>query len=262
MPYVCTEAGALYGEQGFVTERESKSSYLLFYTFGGTGFVRQKKRTVTVRQGQMLLMDCRMPQAYGTSPKDDHWYHLWAHVDGAGVDATAKRLGLPTLTPIAVSRSRLQPHFDMLLERLEGKSVTDGELVGLAVHGLLSSMLIARSRDDIPSDSPVVLAQNYVAAHFAEPITVDDIARAASVSSSYLTNTDRVLLVDDFLANGQAIRGLMELCEQAGAEVVGVAIAIEKCFTGAGDKLRAEGVHVESLALVESMEGTEINFRS
>lgn len=191
MPYVCTEAGALYGERGFVTERESKDSYLLIYTFDGTGFVRQNRRTVTVDRGQMLLMDCRIPQAYGTAPNADHWYHLWAHVEGAGVDATARRLGLPTLTPIAVHKSRLQPYFDTLLERLEGESVMDGELTGLAVHGLLSCMLIARSRDEVPQDSPAVLAQNYVAAHFAEPITVEDIARAAAVSSSYLTRIFR-----------------------------------------------------------------------
>jgi len=67
----------------------------------------------------------------------------------------------------------------------------DGELVSLAVHGLLSCMLIARSRDEVPQDSPVVLAQNYVAAHYAEPITVDDIARAAAVSTSYLTRLFR-----------------------------------------------------------------------
>ena len=67
----------------------------------------------------------------------------------------------------------------------------DSELVGLAVHGLLSSMLIARSRDEVPTDSPVVLAQNYVAQHFAEQITVEDLARAAAVSTSYLTRLFR-----------------------------------------------------------------------
>jgi len=191
MPYVCTEAGALYGERGFVTERESKNSYLLFYTFGGTGFVRQNKRTVAVGHGQMLLMDCHMPQAYGTHPDSDHWYHLWAHVQGEGVEATAKRLSPPALVSIPVPRSRVQPYWDTILERLEHDSVTDGELVSLAVHGLLSSMLIARSRDEAPSDSPIVLAQNYVAEHYAERITVDDIARAAAVSSSYLTRLFR-----------------------------------------------------------------------
>ena len=191
MPYVCTEAGALYGERGFVTERDGKDSYLLFYTFGGTGFVRQGKRTAIVRHGQMLLLDCRTPQSYGTDPKSDHWYHLWAHVQGAGAEATARRLGVPALAAVSVPRSRVQPYWDTVLERLEHDSVIDNELVGIAIHGLLSSMLIARSRDEVPSDSPVVLAQNYVAQHFAERITVEDIARAAAVSTSYLTRLFR-----------------------------------------------------------------------
>ena len=82
------------------------------------------------------------------------------------------------------------------------------------------------------------------------------------VSKDYLGPDDRVLLVDDFLANGQALRGLMDLCDQAGATLVGVAIEIEKCFTGAGDKLRAEGVHLESLAMIESMTDHDITFRA
>lgn len=191
MPYVCTEAGALYGERGFVTERDSKDSYLLFYTFDGAGFVRQGRRTATIKRGQMLLLDCRKPQAYGTEPNSDHWYHLWVHVQGSGVEATAHRLGLPALTAISVPNSRVQPYFDTILERIEKDSIMDGELVGIAAHGLLSSMLIARSRDEVPSDSPVVLAQNFVAQHYAERITVDDLARAASVSTSYLTKLFR-----------------------------------------------------------------------
>ena len=82
------------------------------------------------------------------------------------------------------------------------------------------------------------------------------------VSRDYLTSADKVLLVDDFLANGKALEGLMDLCNQAGAELVGVAIAIEKCFTGAGDRMRAQGVHLESLAMIESMSQDEIVFRS
>lgn len=82
------------------------------------------------------------------------------------------------------------------------------------------------------------------------------------VSSDYLNAGDRVLLVDDFLANGCALNGLIDLCEQAGATLVGAAIAIEKCMSGAGDRLRAQGVRVESLALIESMSEHEIVFRS
>ena len=82
------------------------------------------------------------------------------------------------------------------------------------------------------------------------------------VSRDYLNESDCVLLVDDFLANGHALRGLMDLTSQAGAKLAGVAIAIEKCFTGAGDELRAQGVRIESLAAIESMSEDSIEFRS
>ena len=82
------------------------------------------------------------------------------------------------------------------------------------------------------------------------------------VSSDYLGENDRVLLVDDFLANGKALVGLTELVRQAGGTVVGAAIAIEKGFQGGGDALRAEGVRVESLAIVDSMTDDAITFRT
>ena len=82
------------------------------------------------------------------------------------------------------------------------------------------------------------------------------------ISRDYLTADDRVLLVDDFLARGKAMRGLMDLCDQAGATKVGAAIQIEKCFGGAGDELRSEGFRVESLAMIESMGKDKITFRS
>jgi xanthine phosphoribosyltransferase len=63
----------------------------------------------------------------------------------------------------------------------------------------------------------------------------------------------RVLVVDDFLAHGAALEGLLSIVKQAGAELCGCAIAIEKAFQGGGDKLRAEGVRIESLASVASM---------
>lgn len=82
------------------------------------------------------------------------------------------------------------------------------------------------------------------------------------VSSDYLSSNDRVLLVDDFLANGNALRALIDLCEQAGAEVVGAVVEVEKCFSGAGDQMRAEGIRVEALAAIEAMSEDSIVFRS
>ena len=81
------------------------------------------------------------------------------------------------------------------------------------------------------------------------------------VSRDYLLPSDTVLLVDDFLANGAALRGLVDLVRQAGATVAGAAIAIEKAFQGGGDALRAAGVRVESLAVIERMDDTGIIFR-
>lgn len=84
------------------------------------------------------------------------------------------------------------------------------------------------------------------------------------VDRRYLGPTDRVLLIDDFLANGKALEGLMDLLEQAGAALCGIGIAIEKGFQGAGDRLRARGIRVESLAVVDAMDGEtgSITFRS
>ena len=80
------------------------------------------------------------------------------------------------------------------------------------------------------------------------------------VSRDYLGPRDRVLLVDDFLANGAALQGLLELCRAAGAEIAGAAIAIEKVFQGGGEKLREAGIRVESLAKIASMEDGRIVF--
>lgn len=82
------------------------------------------------------------------------------------------------------------------------------------------------------------------------------------VSTDYLCSDDKVLLVDDFLAGGNALRGLVDLCHQANAQVIGAAIAIEKRFQGGGDELRAGGLRIESLAILESMEDGKITFRA
>ena len=81
------------------------------------------------------------------------------------------------------------------------------------------------------------------------------------VSDEYLCPEDKVLIIDDFLANGKALIGLMDLVKQAGAETIGAAVAIEKGFQNGGDALRREGIRVESLAIIESMTDSEVVFR-
>jgi len=76
------------------------------------------------------------------------------------------------------------------------------------------------------------------------------------VSKEYLGPNDKVLLIDDFLANGEALRGLAKLVSDSGAQLVGAGIVIEKAFQPGGDNLRAQGMRVESLARVASMSET------
>lgn len=73
------------------------------------------------------------------------------------------------------------------------------------------------------------------------------------VSKEFLGTGDKVLLIDDFLANGKALEGLAAIVKASGAALVGAGIVIEKGFQSGGDRLRAEGIRVESLATVESM---------
>lgn len=83
------------------------------------------------------------------------------------------------------------------------------------------------------------------------------------VSKRFLQPEDHVLIIDDFLANGAAMEGLMELVRQAGGTVEGIGIAVEKGFQGGGDRMRANGIRVESLAIIESMDSKNhtIEFR-
>lgn len=80
------------------------------------------------------------------------------------------------------------------------------------------------------------------------------------VSEKFLNPEDRVLIIDDFLANGQALNGLIEVVQQAGATVVGAGIVIEKAFQPGGDLIRSRGIRVESLARIAAMDGTTISF--
>ena len=73
------------------------------------------------------------------------------------------------------------------------------------------------------------------------------------VSQEFLNKDDKILIIDDFLAQGCALNGLIELINSAGAEIVGAGIVIEKAFQQGGDLIRSEGVRVESLARIESM---------
>ena len=82
-----------------------------------------------------------------------------------------------------------------------------------------------------------------------------------TVSKRFLTKNDNILIIDDFLAMGNAVNGLLDLCTQAGASVSGIGIAVEKGFQGGGDALRTRGYDVFSLAIIDKMSEEGIRFR-
>ncbi len=81
------------------------------------------------------------------------------------------------------------------------------------------------------------------------------------VSGDYINSDDTILIVDDFLAMGNALNGLIDIVGQGGAKLAGCAIAIEKGFQGGGDALRAKGIRVESLAIIDKMTDDSLEFR-
>ncbi len=81
------------------------------------------------------------------------------------------------------------------------------------------------------------------------------------VSSDYLKKGDKILFIDDFLANGNAAKGIIDLAKQAEAEIVGMGFLIEKEFQHGGDELRKLGIHVESLAIIESLDNCTIKIK-
>lgn len=113
-------------------------------------------------------------------------------------------------------------------------------------------MIYARKSKSLTMDEELLTSEVY---SFTKQVT-----NTVSISHKFLNADDRVLIVDDFLANGQAAKGLIELCQQAGAEVVGIGIVIEKSFQGGRQLLDETGIPVVSLARISALKEGKIAF--
>ncbi|CZQ85938.1 xanthine phosphoribosyltransferase [Trichococcus palustris] len=114
---------------------------------------------------------------------------------------------------------------------------------------------------------PVVFARKNKSVTLRDNVYVTDVysytketTTEMSASKLFLSNQDKVLIIDDFLANGQAVSGLLALCRQAGASVAGVGIVIEKSFQKGRILLEGSGIRLESLARIEKMDPDSITF--
>ncbi|MGE5329631.1 MAG: xanthine phosphoribosyltransferase [Deltaproteobacteria bacterium] len=116
-------------------------------------------------------------------------------------------------------------------------------------------------------DVPVVFAKKQKSANISETVfatMVESFTKGTKstviVSKDYLNSKDRVLIIDDFLAEGQAVMGLADIVRQSGASLVGAGIVIEKGFQQGSKRLAGMGIHVESLAVIKSIEQGKIIF--
>ena len=138
--------------------------------------------------------------------------------------------------------------------RFEGEEVT--KILTIEASGIAIACIAAQHFNNVP----VVFAKKSKTTNIAGDVYTTKVESFTHrkvydvmVSKDFLNKGDKVLILDDFLANGQALVGLAQLVTDAGAEVVGAGIVIEKGFQDGGKMIREKGIHLESLAIVEKM---------
>jgi len=146
-------------------------------------------------------------------------------------------------------------------KRFEGCGAS--KILTVEASGIAIACMAARHFGNIPvlfakKASPSTMTEEFYGAE-VKSFTKGTVS-VVRVSKKYLNPGDKVLIIDDFLAHGEAAVGMAELVEQAGAELVGVGAVIEKRFQGGGMRLREKGCRVESLAVIESIRDGTINF--
>ncbi|WP_267200879.1 xanthine phosphoribosyltransferase [Limosilactobacillus kribbianus] len=114
---------------------------------------------------------------------------------------------------------------------------------------------------------PVIFARKHKSLTLNHDMYVADVysytkktTNRISISKKYVSPSDKVLLIDDFLANGQAVEGMLEIADQAGVEVAGAGIVIEKSFQPGAKEIKDRGIRLESLARIKSLENNSIEF--
>ena len=187
------ELGDFHCGPDYYTTREGLSSYLLKLCVGGEGTLEYGGQSYTVRQGQMFWIDCRKPQNYYTSGEEGSWHLMWVHFFGEPCEAyyrlfLAQNDNSPIINPQsgAAVRNILDELFSIYREG--GNTIKDD----VRASGLLTLLMTGCIRDagSIGEDDRlpgyVLDARNYINLHYAERITLDDLARVISINKFYL----------------------------------------------------------------------------
>ncbi|MDC7952988.1 xanthine phosphoribosyltransferase [Liquorilactobacillus mali] len=132
---------------------------------------------------------------------------------------------------------------------IEASGIAPAIMTGLILH---VPVLFARKQKSSTMNSKLYTAEVYS--------YTKKVKNTVSVDQKFLGKDDHVLIIDDFLANGQAVQGLIDICNEAQAELVGVGIAIEKSFQDGAKLIKEQGVRLESLARISSFAGNQVHF--
>jgi xanthine phosphoribosyltransferase len=132
---------------------------------------------------------------------------------------------------------------------IESSGIAPATFLGLAIG---APVVFARKRKSLTLSDNLYTSKVY-------SFTKNE-SNEISVSKDFISADDSVLIIDDFLANGEAVKGLLDIANQAGANVVGVGIVIEKGFQQGGKLLREQGLRIESLARIKSLANGKVEF--
>ena len=147
-----------------------------------------------------------------------------------------------------------------LVNRFEGHRIT--KVMTIEASGIAPAIFVGDFLD-----VPVLFAKKKVPSTMENMLVTEVFSYTKNrpylvcVSRDYLSEADRVLFIDDFLANGNAAKGVIDLINQAGAALEGMGFLIDKGFQAGGKELRDMGIHVESLAIVDSLDDCTITLR-
>lgn len=185
-PYFCTEAGLFFGRNRFATARTDKECFLLLYTLDGAGVIEHNEMQITLGPGCALLMDCRVPQSFGTAAGQEQWQLYWAQIDGSGVRALAPIL-CPDKHLHAVELPDAQPLFEELLDGMATETAESAVSSALVLHRLLARMALCRFTADSADANRRMIddAVAHIRAHYAEPLCLDELLVSAHISKSY-----------------------------------------------------------------------------
>ena len=190
LPYV-QELGDFIAHENYTTARDGLSSYLIKYTLSGEGRLDYNGQTAYVPAGHFFWIDCEEPQTYRTSERTGAWRVVWVHFYGAGCKYCYERFlaanggkntgELPQGNPVAQSVYRL-------ISLYAGEEPKGGADIAAAslLYGIMDACIRGCTKSDTPAARYVRQAQDFMAAHYKERVTLDTLAKALSLNKFYL----------------------------------------------------------------------------